>query len=361
MVGLPCPPGCDDTCPVPLHVPLHGCARELHEAGEVARVSGPDAAVKVLSVVGAGRSGTTILASILQEVDGLTSAGETRWLWERGVREGRPCGCGDAPSDCPVWSRVIEGTLASLGQEITGDVDSIVAAQREVARRANYPRILRSIGAPHTDWTALRVVRDATRSVYSELARATGSHLVVDISKRPLDAAVVAGLDGIEHYVLHMVRDPRAVVHSWRRAKTFMAGGRSRTMGTRSMLSTVRRWTGNSLAAEALRRRTPRTRWCRIRYEEFAADPRGAVTGILAFLDEHGEAPFVDASTVLLAPNHIVAGNPSRFTTGRVGIRVDEGWRHAMPRRDQWLTALLTLPLMLRYGYLPPRHRPGAG
>lgn len=320
-------------------------------------MSTSEPAVKVLSVVGAGRSGTTILASILQEVEGVASAGETRWLWERGVREGRPCGCGDAPCDCPVWSRVIKGTLASLAHGPTGDVDSIVAAQREVARRANYPRILRSIGSPRTDWTALQSVREITRSVYSELARVTGAHLVIDISKRPLDAAVVAGLDGIDHYVLHMVRDPRAVVHSWRRAKTFTAGGHSRTMGTRGMLSTVRRWTGNSVAAEALRRRTPGTRWLHIRYEEFAADPRGTVSQILTFLDEHGDAPFVDESTVLLAPNHIVAGNPSRFTTGRVGIRVDEGWRDTMPRRDQWLTALLTLPLMLRYGYLSPRRR----
>lgn len=311
-------------------------------------------------MVGAGRSGTTILASILQEVEGFASAGETRWLWERGVREGRPCGCGEAPSDCPVWSRVIDGTLASLGDGARGDVDSIVAAQREVARRAHYARVLRSITMPRTDWAALAATRVVTRSVYSELARVTGAHLVVDISKRPVDAAVVAGLDDVDHYVLHMVRDPRAVVHSWRRAKTFTAGGRSRTMGTRGLLSTVRRWTGNSLAAEALRRRTPGTRWFRLRYEEFAVDPRGIVSQILAFLGEHGEAPFVDGSTVLLAPNHIVAGNPSRFTTGRVGIRADERWRDAMPRRDQWLTALLTLPLMLRYGYLLPRHRPGA-
>jgi hypothetical protein len=255
---------------------------------------------------------------------------------------------------------VINGTLASLGRGATGDVESIVAAQREVARRANYPRILRGIGRSRTDWAALELVRVVTRSVYSELARVTGAHLVVDISKRPLDAAVVAGLDDVDHYVLHMVRDPRAVVHSWRRAKTFTAGGRARAMGTRGMLSTARRWTGNSIAAEALRRRTPPARWFRLRYEEFAADPRGIVSQILAFLDERGEGPFVDESTVLLGPNHIVAGNPSRFTTGRVGIRVDEGWRDAMPRRDQWLTALLTLPLMLRYGYLPRRHRPGA-
>jgi hypothetical protein len=317
-------------------------------------LNGRPGTLKVLSVVGAGRSGTTILASILDEVDGVVSAGETRWLWERGVREQRPCGCGRAPTDCPVWSQVIDRTLDSLGEGPVRGVDGIVAAQREVARRASYPRVLRSIGASPTGWTALDTVRDVTASVYTGLARATGAHLLVDISKRPLDAAVVAGLDQIDHYVLHIVRDPRAVVNSWRRAKTFTAGGKSHTMGTRGMLSTIRRWTGNSLAAEALRRQVPPDHWLHLRYEDFATDPRGAVSRILAFLHEDGHAPFVGASSVTLTPNHIVAGNPSRFTTGQVDIHVDAGWRRSMSRRDQWLTAALTLPLMLRYGYLSP-------
>ena len=48
------------------------------------------APIKVLSVTGAGRSGTTVLASILDGFEGFASAGEVRRLWERGVAEGRP-------------------------------------------------------------------------------------------------------------------------------------------------------------------------------------------------------------------------------------------------------------------------------
>jgi hypothetical protein len=43
------------------------------------------APIKTLSIVGAGRSGTTVLASILGEVEGIGSAGELRWLWEHGM------------------------------------------------------------------------------------------------------------------------------------------------------------------------------------------------------------------------------------------------------------------------------------
>lgn len=316
------------------------------------------ASVKVLSVVGAGRSGTTVLASVLGEIDGFVSAGEVRWLWDRGVRGRRPCGCGEPPEDCPVWAPVVAKTLAGLGAGDRGaTVDDVVAAQREVSRRRSYRRVLRGLDGSDGGWPAMGLVRDVTGTACTTLAEVTGSHVVVDTSKRPVDAAVLAGVPQVDHYVLHIVRDPRAVVHSWRRAKTFTAAGETRTMGTRSLASTVRRWTGNSLWAEALRRRVPGTRWMHIRYEDLAAAPRAAIEEIVSFLGETGAAPFVDERTVLLGANHIVAGNPSRFTTGEVSIRNDDAWERQMPARDQRLVELMALPLMLRHGYRPRGRR----
>ena len=46
--------------------------------------------LKLLSIVGAGRSGTTVLASVLDAVEGFSSPGELRWLWERGMEWQRP-------------------------------------------------------------------------------------------------------------------------------------------------------------------------------------------------------------------------------------------------------------------------------
>ena len=315
-------------------------------------MSGVSTSLKVLSVVGAGRSGTTVLASILGEVDGFASAGELRWVWQRGVKEERPCGCGRTPASCPVWSPVLTGALADLhAVDPSRAVDDIIAAQRVLTRRRHLPRVLSSLRTGRRSWDDLETVRAATGALCASFSDITGCRVLVDTSKRAVDAAVVAGLEEVDHYVLHIVRDPRAVVHSWRRAKTFTAEGRTRTMGTRRLPSTVRRWTASALAAEALRPCLPASRWLHIRYEDFAAEPRLLVGQILAFLGEDAALPFVDDHTVALGPNHIVAGNPSRFTTGRVGIRADDEWRRAMSRRDQRLVGLLTLPLLLRYGY----------
>jgi hypothetical protein len=307
--------------------------------------------LKVLSVVGAGRSGTTVLASILGEVDGFTSAGELRWLWERGIREERPCGCGQPPEACPVWGPVVAATRRQLASWVPPrTVDDLVAAQHELTGSTRFLRVLR-IGRSDTAWPALALVRATTAAAYSTLAETVPTSVVVDTSKRPLDAAVVAGLGDVDGYVLHLVRDPRAVVHSWRRRKSFTAAGQTRTMGTRGLVSTVRRWTGNALSAEVLRRRLPRERWLHVRYEDFAAQPRETIEAVLAFLGASDPTPFVDEHTVRLHPNHIVAGNPSRFTTGNVTIRPDDAWQREMPLRDQRLVASLTLPLLRRYGY----------
>jgi Sulfotransferase family len=308
--------------------------------------------VTVLSVVGAGRSGTTVLASILGEVPEIAGAGEIRWLWQRGVIDGRPCGCGRKPTECPVWSQVIERCLSTpgAGGELA-TVEAIVAAQRELGRTRNRLRVLRSAAGGDDDWPALRLVRHVTGIAVSAFAEATGASVVIDTSKRPLDAAVMARVSGVDHYVLHVLRDPRAVAHSWRRAKSFSVGEETRTMGTRRLPSTVRRWLASALGTEALRRHLPPEHWLRLRYEDFCAQPRESMDRLLSMMGVEGRPPFEDAGTVHLQPNHIVAGNPSRFTVGSVRIRVDEEWKTAMSRRDQVVVASATWPLLRRYGY----------
>jgi len=308
--------------------------------------------LKVLSIVGAGRSGTTVLASILGEVAGFASAGELRWLWERGVVARRPCGCGALPAQCEVWGPVLTKTLQTAdSDEQVRLAQQVMAALDELGKRRNRLRVLRSADGGSREWTALQDVRRYAGAATRAFAEQSAARVIVDTSKRPQDAAVFAGLEDVDHYVLHLVRDPRAVVHSWRRAKTFSVEGQTRTMGTRSLPSTVRRWVDNCLSAEVLRRRLPRDRWLFLRYEDFARDPRPAVESIMSMLGESGEPPFQSRDTVLLHPNHIVAGNPSRFVTGSVTIRSDDEWRSQMSRRDQRLVEVATLPLMLRYGY----------
>jgi len=309
------------------------------------------ARIKVLSIVGPGRSGTTVLAGILGEVDGIVDVGELRWLWQRGLLERRTCGCGLPVAECPVWSSVVARVLAGRPETTTEFATRIAAAQRVLITRRNRLRVIRR-GATGASWAPLEPLRDAMGQVVGAVAEETGARVVVDSSKRAQDAALLAGLDDVDHYVLHMVRDPAAVAFSWgKRDKTIRVAEGTRAMGTRGLLSSVTRWTENSLGAAVLRRHVPPDRWLFLRYEDFATEPRAALARILTFLGEDGEPPFVDDETVVLGVNHTVAGNPNRFRVGAVRVRLDGEWSRRMPRHRQLAVRALTVPLLLRFGY----------
>jgi hypothetical protein len=301
----------------------------------------------VLSIVGPGRSGTTILASVLGEVAGVFSGGELRWLWRRGVLERRPCGCGMPLDQCPVWSVVLPKVRRG-----TAEAAAIATAQDTLSSLRHRLRVIRDAARGATGWSPLDRVRGVTAELLPAIAGVTGARVIVDSSKRAQDAAVLAGIDGVDHYVLHMVRDPGAVAFSWqRRDKTVRVAGGTRPMATRRLLPSVARWTENCLSAEVLRRHVPPERWLFLRYEDFAAEPRAAVDRVLAFLGHESPSPFVDGDDVVLGTNHTVAGNPNRFRTGRVTIALDDEWRRAMPPARQLAVRLLAWPLLLRYRY----------
>jgi hypothetical protein len=320
---------------------------------------------KVLSIVGPGRSGTTIMSSVLAEVPGFFGAGELRWLWARDLPEQRVCGCGEPPSSCPVWSRVVEQSLGVApgnhgSTELGAVLRPVVEEQRRVSAAGHRLRVLRSPRTHRHDESLDRLTA-ATVSLVEALFAVTGARTVIDASKRPQEAAVLAGAGTFDHYVLHVVRDPRAVVHSWRRAKPLPAQTGRTAMATRSRRKTLMRWVENCAGAEVLRRQVAPERWLSVRYEDFADRPRETVQRILELLGEPGD-PFTTEDSVVLGPNHNLSGNPNRFRTGQVRIVRDDEWTRRMSLREQALIEAVTLPFLLRYRYplLARPLRPGS-
>lgn len=310
---------------------------------------------RVLSIVGPGRSGTTILGNILGEVQGITNAGELRWLWQRGLGERRPCGCGLPPAECPRWSAVLSEIWrrwgAAADDEKAAAVDAVLQAQREFLSRRNRLRAITAASGRDTGWTALRRLRAATVDLCESLGEVSGASLVVDTSKLPHVAALLAGAEDVDHYVLHVMRDPRAVAFSWQRRKALPVSNGTTTMATSSPLNSVGAWSEGCLGAELLRRYVPEDRWMFLRYEDFVAKPEDSVDKVLQFVGNPDPGPFVSHDTVQLGTNHTLAGNPNRFRTGAVRIAEDDEWKSRLTRRDRMVVTAAALPMLVRYGY----------
>jgi hypothetical protein len=302
----------------------------------------------VLNVAGAGRSGSTILDTLLGQVPGVTSVGELRFVWERGLLEERLCGCGRPFRACPEWSAVL--SAAFPGADLDALARRMVDLSRVGIRARQLPKLLRRrsrerLGRRMAEYLGnLDALYGATRDHF-------GCRVLVDSSKLPSYGAMLEMLPGVDLRVVHLIRDPRATAYSWLRKKALPDRAGTPFMQQQGPVKASALWDLWNTASGLL---WPPGRGTslRVHYEDFARTPQGTVREILAHAGEEGATlPFVSDTEVELAPNHTVAGNPSRFSTGRVAIRADDEWTSKMRRWDRVRVTAVTWPLLLRYGY----------
>jgi hypothetical protein len=172
--------------------------------------------VKVLYILGWGRSGSTILDNVLGQVEGFFSAGELHYLWDH-LQRRRPCGCGKPIDECPVWSKVSAAVLDSPERQGVSPGD-LVRLQREEMRLHHTLRLMatKSKAVARGDLYSYAAVAS---NLYTAIAHETGARVVIDSTKRPTDAALLRFLKDVDGYLVHLVRDPRAVAYSWQRRK----------------------------------------------------------------------------------------------------------------------------------------------
>jgi len=309
---------------------------------------------RVLLVTGFGRSGTTLVNTVLGSTPGFFAAGEIRFLWERGLIEGRRCGCGEPLASCPVWGPVLEKVAAERGEL---DPAALVAEDASVMRTRHLPLMLGARVAGDRVMRRLEHLPAALGSVYHAVQEVTGADVIVDTSKPPSFGYVLDHLDSIDLRVLHVVRDPRAVAYSWRRTKRLDDGGQRTEMLKLAPWQSALQWDLWNGAAGWMWGGTDR--YLRVRYEDLVSDPRQVFDQIVTFAGRPGAAlPFVDDHHVATTTVHAVAGNADRMRTGPVEIRLDDRWHEDLPGSSRRLVDALTLPRLRRYGYPLSPDRP---
>lgn len=306
--------------------------------------------VKILYIVGWKRSGSTILGSLLGELDGFFHAGELRTLWGKGLLEGRRCGCGIPVRDCPFWTSVLSDAMGNVAPDVSPV--RIFDWQKQAVRSRFLVRLLRTAPGRPTGWTPMDRYANATGCLYRAIAHAARARVVVDSSKQHADAALTRLVPGIDAYFVHLVRDPRAVAYSWSRQKASPGEGPHEEMMRLGPTASARNWDFVNLAAELLRRRHGSDRSMLVRYEDLIDRPRAILGAIAELMGEPASPlPFLDDHRVQLRPNHTAGGNPDRFRSGPVDFRKDNDWLAAQPARDRLITTAVCLPLLGRYGY----------
>jgi hypothetical protein len=326
---------------------------DVRAATQPARGPAGDGALpRILFTAGWGRSGSTLLSRLLDEIPGFVSVGETRDIWQRGCLDDRLCGCGRVFSACEFWVAVGEHAFGGWG-----DVDAREMLELRTATDRPWSGVLTG----HPDLVpGYRAKLDRYVDHLDRLFRAfravSGAEVVVEVSKHPSFGWLLASIPDVDLRVVHLVRDSRGVVHSWEKQVDMADGGTP--MQRYGAMSAALRYSMYNTQAQRLSARHPS---CFLRYEDLVADPRRHVLAIarLAGVELDDRAlDFIGRDGVVLGPNHTVAGNPMRLRTGPVVLSVDDEWARAMPRAKRNAVVALTAPLLARYRY-PLRTRAG--
>jgi len=226
---------------------------------------------KVIYVMGQGKSGSTILGVALGNCDGVFFAGEMcSWL----MTSGRPILGGR------------ERTLFWRGvrEQVTGAEELFGGAAFESLERGLSPlRVDR--------WPSRRRLRErylaVTEALYRTIAERAHATHIVDSSHLPLRALQLQQIDGIELYLVFLVRRTEGIVASHTRhvKRSEVAERRVRFLKTNAHL-----WVTYVLSVLVfLRQRADRR--VLLRHEDFVANPEGVLREILAFADSEAELP----------------------------------------------------------------------
>jgi SAM-dependent methyltransferase len=177
--------------------------------------------------------------------------------------------------------------------------------------------------------------------------------VVVDSSRLPFEPIGLGLVPNTDVRMAQVIRDPRAVVYSWKRKRAFTDREGEDLPRFGAAFSTTS-WLVRNIVVEIIGRRRKIEI---VQYDEMARDPAAVLRQLAAFAGEPaGDLEFLTSATATLAPTHSVGGNPVRMQSGAIEIKPDEEWRSKIERRDRFVATLIALPLLRRYG-LPVRSK----
>lgn len=313
-------------------------------------------AVRVIYIIGAGRSGSTLLDTVLANHPDVVGVGELVNLHSAGWTSNEVCACGKLGTECHFWTRVREAWQRRVPE---ATIEGYIALQKRIEFYSGLglmqiARMLRQRISPTQEFQAyLR----QTEALYQAIAEVSGKSIVVDSSKHPIRGALLAHMRGIDLRLVHLVRDARAVVWSRKKSlETDKKSGVQIAIKPRPAWYSVAFWAFiNVLAAIVCLFR--RRQSLRVRYEDFVVEPQAQLERLstVTGLDYSATAQALVTGQPLKV-EHPIAGNRMRMK-GSVTLKPDWEWRDRLPARDRAVCWLCAGWLLLAFGYGRSRSR----
>ncbi len=264
--------------------------------------------------MGTANCGSTLLTKVLARHPELATIGELKASAIPDI-ETYQCGCGERLLACGFWEAVAEKCRAQGFEFSVRNFKTRIQSEQKLADRILKPTIHGSV--LESLRSLAMTIYPAAKNGYREslkrnvilidaICEVENNPAFLDGSKDPTRAVHFARSGLFDVRVIHLVRDGRAVVSSYKKRHPDHANN-------------IKMWKDKTEECERAKKYMPEGSVKRFRYEDFCANPNDILREMLEFCGVDASVDLLDDSQV--APQHIIGHGMRLSGIGQISER----------------------------------------
>ena len=279
--------------------------------------------IKILYVIGSGRSGSTVISTVLGNDKSIVNAGEVynyKWFFDSAIQNNRKCSCQSDLLSCRYWDEVRKLTKSSIGDDLP---DLKIRNKKQFIKN--------------------------NLAVFQSICKVSKKHILLDSSKRVYRLSLLEKSDEIELVILHLVRDVRAYAYS--SFKTEIKKGASNLVYFKKASS----WFIKNLFVYIKNFHKPN--YLLIRYEDFVLNPDRNLSKIYDKLKIESSI-MDDLLNSKQSESHQFSGNSRVFDQSNINLKLDTRYLSEVSNLYWAISTLISFPALKLFGYKLSRCNP---
>lgn len=305
-----------------------------------------DKDIKIIYIMGAPHSGSTLLNIVLGEGKNCLSLGEFQYLFKVIKRKGL-CSCLMRLNECNFWRELLNNFF---GSNLEKELDYILKIQKKIEKIPiiNFLKKDRYFKEIKEE---LILYKKFLKDFFIFLKDKTKKNIFIDSSKRPTYFFIFKDLP-FEFHILHLIRNPKGVVHSYINSKYNKYTKTYRK--THHPFTTIYSWIKVNLQIEIIKRKYKN--FYEINLENFLKNPKEFLERISKKIQiDYDLNRIINENQIFLDKKeyHLIGGSEIKYKINNEKIIVlknTEDWK-TMPIQYKIITNFLTFPFLLRYNY----------
>lgn len=292
--------------------------------------------IKIIYIMGCGRSGTTIMDILLGNHAGFLSVGELNNA-QQAWNEDKTCSCGISLKKCGIWEKVGENWFID---DQNNKYYDIMKRQKDIERQ--FSIVKHMVG--FYDQSIIDSYHSLVHDIFKLLQIQSSAKAIIDSSKSIGRGLVLLKNTNLDVRVIHLVRDPRGVYSSFQKKNLITP-----TMG---ILSLAFYWNSVNLFASLLKFKFGNKKFLRICYEDLVINSDNVLDQIGNFIEEDlSDVKIKLKDEVPMDRGHLASGNRVRNQNVALILQPDFKWKKSIKFHQRIFVEICCFPLMLAYKY----------